>query len=245
MATSGRQSWIESSDVFALFPTMVWKMQIRSGVHEAIDTSVLVLLRSLRQGLPDLENGEAWQSVHALHRREEMRELCDCVNGAAASVLLFLKVGDETIAITGCWASLYAPGAEHRAHAHPNNFLSAVYYVRTAPGADTINFHDPRSQTGIIRPPVTELTAVNTDQVVVRVTNGTLLVFPSYLSHSVDANASGETRVSVSFNLMFSTFPAELSRPLWGSNEDANGISWRACGAAPRACPAAFRSARS
>ena len=118
--------------------------------------------------------------------------------------------------ITGCWASLYAPGAAHRAHTHPNNFLSAVYYVRTSSGADTINFHDPRNQTGIIRPPVTELTASNTDQVVVRVTNGTLLVFPSYLQHSVDANASTETRVSVSLNLMFSEFTASLSKPMWG-----------------------------
>ena len=91
-----------------------------------------------------------------------------------------------------------------------------MYYVRTRPGADSINFHDPRSQAGVIRPPVTELTAANTDQVVVRVKNGTLLVFPSYLFHSVDANASGETRVSLSFNLMFSTFTAALSKPLWG-----------------------------
>ncbi len=49
-----------------------------------------------------------------------------------------------------------------------------------------------------------------------RVRNGTLLVFPSYLYHSIDANASGETHVSVSFNLMFSAFTAALSKPLWG-----------------------------
>ena len=215
MATSGKHSWIESSDVFSLFPTLAWKIQLRAEVHEPIDAGVLGLLRSLRQGLPELKAGEAWQSGHALHRREELRELCGCVSRAAASVLQFLKIGDEAIEITGCWASLNAPGASHRAHSHPNNYLSAVYYVRTSPGADTINFHDPRSQTGVIRPPVTELTNANTDQVVVRVKNGMLLVFPSYLVHSVDANASGEIRVSVSFNLMFSA-SAALSRPLWG-----------------------------
>jgi uncharacterized protein (TIGR02466 family) len=185
-------------------------------VHEAIDASVLGLLHSLRQGLPALSTGEAWQSGHALHGREELRQLCDCVVRAAGSVLQFLKIGDAAIEVTGCWANLYAPGAAHRVHSHPNNYLSAVYYVRTWPGADTLNFHDPRSQTGIIRPPVTELTAANTDQVVVSVKNGTLLVFPSYLHHSVDANASGETRASVSFNLMFSAFTTALSKPLWG-----------------------------
>ncbi len=216
IAISGKHSWIENSDVVSLFPTLVWKIQVRAEVHEPIDASALGLLHSLRQGLPELKPGEAWQSGHALHRREELRELCDCVSRAAASVLQFLNIGERAIEITGCWANLYAPCAAHRAHSHPNNYLSAVYYVRTWPGADSINFHDPRSQTGVIRPPVTELTAANTDQVVVRVSNGTLLVFPAYLHHSVDANASGEGRVSVSFNLMFSAFTAAMSKPLWG-----------------------------
>jgi uncharacterized protein (TIGR02466 family) len=93
--------------------------------------------------------------------------------------------------------------------------LSGVYYVRTHPGADTINFHDPRNQTSVIRPPVVELAAENTDQVVVRVTSGTLLMFPSFLEHSVDANMSEEERISVSFNIMFSSFTENMSKPLW------------------------------
>ncbi len=112
-------------------------------------------------------------------------------------------------------ANVLGKGAAHRLHSHPNNFLSGVYYVRTEPGADTINFHDPRNQTGIIRPPVVELTAENTDQVVVSVKDGTLLLFPAYLQHSVDANRSEKERVSVSFNLMFSSFTENLSKPLW------------------------------
>ncbi len=130
-------------------------------------------------------------------------------------MLQFLKIRTAAIEITGCWANLYAPGASHRAHSHPNNYLSAVYYVRTWPGADTINFHDPRRQTGVIRPPVVELTAENTDQVVIKVREGTLLMFPSYLEHSVDANTSDAERVSVSFNVMFSSFAERLSKPLW------------------------------
>ena len=60
-----------------------------------------------------------------------------------------------------------------------------------------------------------QLTAENTDQVVVKVTNGTLLVFPSYLEHSVDANMGEEERISISFNIMFSSFTKKLSKPLW------------------------------
>ncbi len=83
------------------------------------------------------------------------------------------------------------------------------------PSEQLLNFHDPRIQAAIIRPPVTELTAQNTDQVVVKVRNGTLLVFPSYLQHSVDPNSSDEERISISFNVMFSSFTENISKPLW------------------------------
>jgi uncharacterized protein (TIGR02466 family) len=88
-------------------------------------------------------------------------------------------------------------------HSHPNSYLSAVYYVRTPPGADSINLHDPRVQTGIIRPPVTALTAQNTDMVAIQVQAGRLLVFPSWLQHSVSTSAAEGERVSVSFNVIF------------------------------------------
>lgn len=138
-----------------------------------------------------------------------------CIDAAATSALQCMKVSCKAFEITGCWANVSAPGAGHRLHSHPNNFLSGAYYVKTGEGADTINFHDPRNQTGIIRPPVTELTADNTDQVVVKVTDGTLLVFPAWLQHSVDANSSDAERISVSFNIMFSAYTETMSKPLW------------------------------
>lgn len=210
-----RDAWIAASDIVPMFPTLVWKLQLEPKLHEAIDARILGVLAEIRRDLPPLAPGEGWQSGQTLHQREELSELVACIGKAARSVLKFLRIGYDAFEITGCWANVLAKGAVHRAHSHPNNFLSGAYYVRTGPGADTINFHDPRSQAGIIRPPVTELTAENTDQVVVRVKNGTLLLFPAYLQHSVDANASDEERVSVSFNVMFSGFTENLSKPLW------------------------------
>jgi ectoine hydroxylase-related dioxygenase (phytanoyl-CoA dioxygenase family) len=62
---------------------------------------------------------------------------------------------------------------------------------------------------------VTALTAENTDQVIVPVENGTLLVFPAYLPHSVDETKSDEERISISFNLMFAAFTEYVAKPLW------------------------------
>jgi uncharacterized protein (TIGR02466 family) len=206
--------WVESSDVLPMFPTLLWKLQLKPDLHQPMDARILAALERIRVAAP-LPPGHGWQSHKELHKIEELKDLVSCISRTTRGILHFLRIGCDHFEITGCWANVLAPGAVHRAHTHPNNFLSGVYYLRIGTGADTVNFHDPRVQTGIIRPPVTELTGENTDQVVVNVKGGTLLLFPAYLQHSVDANASTNERVSISFNIMFSAFTENLSRPLW------------------------------
>ena len=207
--------WIEASDVMPMFPTLVWKIQLKVQLHQVLDAKILAVVKSMRRDRAELAPGQGWQSDQTLHELEEFQELVSCIKRAAKGVLRFLRINQDAFEITGCWANVLARDAAHRAHSHPNNFLSGVYYLQTQPGADTINFHDPRTQTAIIRPPVVELTPENTDQVVVKVKKGTLLMFPAYLQHSVDTNTSDEERISISFNIMFSAFAERLSKPLW------------------------------
>ncbi len=208
-------SWIQASDVIPMFPTLVWKVSLNPELRDVIDGNTMAALQSLRRDLPILEPGQGWQSEQTLHEREEFKDLIFCVANLTKSILRFLRIGPDAFEITACWATVLAKGATHKVHSHPNNFLSGVYYVRTQSGSDTINFHDPRGQARVIRPPVVELTEENTDQVVVRVTKGTLLMFPSYLEHSVDTNVSTGERISISFNIMFTSFAEQLSKPLW------------------------------
>jgi uncharacterized protein (TIGR02466 family) len=203
----------ETSEVLRLFPVFVWKARLAAAVRKPIDAAIGELLAELA---PAPTPGTLWQSGHALHRRTACAALVRVIEAAVREVLDFLKLGHREFEITGCWANVAAPGGWHRMHAHPNNFLSGVYYVQVQEGADTIAFHDPRPQAGVIRPPVTELTAYNTDQVVVNVAAGTLLVFPAWLPHSVDPNASAHSRISVSFNVMFRDLTERLAPPLWG-----------------------------
>ncbi len=158
-----------ASDVIRMFPTFVWKAQVAPSVRQWIEDDVLAKLDKLRRDAGEPVPGHGWQSEKDLHHVDEFRGLVACIHDAAESVLEFLKTGDGAFEITGLWANMNPKGAAHPVHSHPNNFLSGVYYLRTHDGADTVNFHDPRPQTGIIRPPVTELTAENTDQVVVEV----------------------------------------------------------------------------
>ena len=173
-----------------MFSTLVWKIELEAQLREAIGARALAALARMRRDLPPRAPGQGWHSVQSPHELDDFRDFASCVHRVVPGILRFLRIGYDAYQVTACWATVLARGAVHKMHQHANNFLSGVYYVRTHPGADIINFHDPGNQTGIIRPPVVELTAENTDQAVIRVKDGTMLVFPAYLQHSVDASAS-------------------------------------------------------
>lgn len=203
-------------EVIRLFPSFVWRTRLGSEVRAVVRAAIDEEVRAQRAGAADPEAGTVWQSRHGLHRVPALEPLVRQVRAGVEQVLAFLQIGTAPFEITGLWINVAAAGGTVRMHNHPNNFLSGVYYVQVQEGADTINFHDPRPQTAVVRPPVSELTAYNTDQVVVRVEEGDLLLFPSWLVHSVDANRSDRLRISASFNAMFATYAETMSGPLWG-----------------------------
>ena len=207
--------WEGSPAVIRLFPSFVWKARLGSEVRAAVRAAILEEVAAER-GAAVPEAGQVWQSRHGLHRLPALEPLVGHLRAGIELVLAFLRVETAPFEITGLWVNVAAPGGAVRMHNHPNNILSGVYYVQVQEGADTINFHDPRPQAAVVRPPVTELTAYNTDQVVVRVVDGDLLVFPSWLSHSVDPNRSDRVRISASFNAMFSAYAETMSGPMWG-----------------------------
>jgi uncharacterized protein (TIGR02466 family) len=207
-----------TADVVRLFPTFVWQSRLDPACYQPLNRDLLAYIETLMRAGSGTRTGGAWQSGRALQEKSECAALISHIEAAVSSVLAFIKVADAPFRITGCWVNVLDRGAAHAMHSHPNNFLSGVYYVQTQEGADAISFHDPRPQTAVIRPPVTELTAYNTDQVVVTVSDGTLLVFPAWLAHSVSVNTSARARISVSFNAMFTAYDATMSPPLWGQD---------------------------
>jgi len=213
--TAGEPVPYAKSTVLPMFPTLVWRTEVKDEPRQRIERAVMAAVDGMAPAVRDLARGRSWQSDPALHERPDLAELVAILRRMTGAVLDFLRVGHDGFAITGLWANVSAPGAAHPVHHHPNNFLSGAYYVRVADGADTIQFHDPRPQVRAIRPPVHELTGENTDLVVVRVAAGTLILFPSWLEHSVPPNESDGPRVSLSFNAMFTRYAETMAPPMW------------------------------
>jgi uncharacterized protein (TIGR02466 family) len=204
----------DTAELLHIFPTFLWRADLKPVEFEPLNAALLKMLPDIGAPLGDLRPGQNWQSDQGLHEDPRLSGLAEVIGAAAQNLLAYLKI-DAPLAVTGCWANVNAPGTGHRLHSHRNNFLSGVYYVQVQDQANSINFFDPRPQAGVIRPPVTQPNAENTEVANVRVTNGTLLLFPAWLPHAVDINRSLQPRISLSFNLMFRDFAERMARPNW------------------------------
>ena len=200
--SNGEQA--QSAEMLALFPTLVWKTQLKPEAAGPLNDAIRAKLESMMSRHPPLEYAQSFQTSQDLHRLPEFRPLVELIQAAVGGVLDYLDAECRSLVITGCWANVNSPGASHRAHTHPNNFLSGVYYVQTRAGADRIVFDDPRPQSFVVSPLAHEVTLDNAAEIRMTVSDGTLILFPAWLQHRVDDNESSENRISVAFNVMFS-----------------------------------------
>lgn len=206
---------IARSGVLKLFPTYVWATQLKPEAFRPINEKIVAYLRGLQTARPELAGKGQWQTSQDLHKQPALADLVAVIQASARSICDSMTLIYDRLEITGCWANLSQRGFPHRQHFHPNNYLSGAYYVKTAPGADRISFHDPRPQAGMLVPPARNQDLANPDQVSLDVSDGMLVMFPAWLQHSVAPNQSEITRISVAFNLMFPEFGTRMANPLW------------------------------
>ena len=212
----------KNKSVLPLFPTNVWVHDLEPSVYEPMNARMLARIEELITPRPALSPGQTWQTRNDLQDDPVFAELIDCFNRAIEGVLEFLSAKPLQMEVTGAWANVNPSGSPHSPHVHPNNFLSGVYYVKSAPGSDAIAFHDPRERAAMIVPEFTKITSNNSLDINVQAPVGRLVVFPAWLKHSVPHNQSKEERVSISMNFMFSDFTRTVSRPQWQGIENGD-----------------------
>ena len=110
-------------------------------------------------------------------------------------------VNSHLVKITGMWSIINKIGASNARHTHPNSFLSAAYYVRAPENCGDIMFHDPRSAPVFRRPKISKENMLNATEISIVPEDGLLILFPSWLHHSVKSNISSKERIVISFNV--------------------------------------------
>lgn len=102
--------------------------------------------------------------------------------------------------ITECWLNVYNAGDAQEVHNHQNNVISGVYYVKAPKGSAPITFHSPTADT-MLQPPIVQVNDANTAAAAFEPHEGQMVLFRSFLKHSVKTSRINEDRISIAFNL--------------------------------------------
>jgi uncharacterized protein (TIGR02466 family) len=124
---------------------------------------------------------------------------------------------DVNLKITQSWINYSDPGQYHHKHAHPNSFVSGVYYLQTNLN-DKIYFYKDQYQQ--IKFPTDNWNEYNSESWWFAAEVGKLILFPSSLTHMVPTVQGDITRISLSFN----TFPVGIV----GEEIDLTGLKLEA-----------------
>ena len=151
-----------------------------------------------------------WHSQVKLHKEQAFAGLVQHIDAAAAMMCRELGYHRSyRLSIGTMWSIINPPGGSNRPHIHPDCIWSGVYYVQAPRNSGRIVFVDPRTQnlmSSVKYIPDTKRPRICWTRVRYKPVAGRMLVFPSWLYHSVDPNRSkakgrDADRVIVSFNL--------------------------------------------
>ena len=111
-----------------------------------------------------------------------------------------LKIGQGNLVHVQSWINMHDPGDHAPKHHHINSCYSGVYYIQTPYNSGGIVFTKSPSHMEQIFAHPSEGNLWNSSEWEFPTKAGDLILFPSYLTHSVPKNESNEKRISVAFN---------------------------------------------
>jgi uncharacterized protein (TIGR02466 family) len=117
----------------------------------------------------------------------------------------YLTVKDNAkFYLQNSWSNIHGPNEDSQIHYHASSLLSGVYYPIFPKDSGDIAFHRGSIYTNIfhhsIRFEYKENNNLTAEKYILNVKEGTIIIFPSHLEHSVEKNNSNENRYSIAFN---------------------------------------------
>jgi uncharacterized protein (TIGR02466 family) len=184
-----------------LFPTPVITDLLAGADKLNAALEPLILARREADKGHSLSNRGGWQSEHDLEKW----------GGEAAERVIrnALELADAHTSGTpkrwrhDSWANVSGPGHFNMPHVHAGTFWSAVYYVRVGEGeGGELVLHDPRVPGSQMHAPHLRLRGTGPDyRALIEPKPGLMVLFPAWLSHSVEPWQGAGNRISIAMNI--------------------------------------------
>ena len=186
------------------FSTPIWTSKINNYVK--VNNEIFKYISSQKNSDPEgvkKSNFSGWHSKDFNLNEEVPKQF---INSLMQSINVALgdmdwDLDSQDVKITNMWAIINEKDAFNQKHHHGNSDISAAYYVIAKENCGDIVFYDPRPAPVFKHPISKKPNSLNASVNSVKPEEGLLVLFPSYLEHSVNPNRSNSERVVISFNL--------------------------------------------
>lgn len=201
-----------------LFPTRMWFFDLPELAPHAAQWEALVAeWRRTAPAPAGRSNRVGWNSGKTVFEREAFAPLKRAATAAFAHAFKDMQLRRPMQFSLEGWVNLHDPGGYNMLHLHPNVLMSGTYYLRVPQGSGPITFRDPRP--GVIHVPYDGRGVHCKSYSSLQPVAGQLVVFPAWLEHQVETNASDSARISIGINAL----AAPTVRPEPGSDAPASG----------------------
>ena len=190
-----------------LFPTPVWTIQLENykEINEEMHEYIKKLQNENNIGI-ERSNVKGWHSNDFDLTDKQPQNFIKFIFPAIEQVMndMNWEKQKQIAKINNMWAIINIGGSANLRHQHGNSTISGAYYVRAPNNAGDIVFYDPRPAPVYSHPNVKKPNILNAQVNGISPKEGALVLFPSYLDHSVNENLSKDERIVISFNIRIS-----------------------------------------
>ena len=186
------------------FSTPVWTTQIEN--HEKINQELTKFIYNEKENDPKgtrKSNIKGWHSKEFDLQNVSLKNFLDALSPKIKEAITDMNwnTSNQSVKITGMWSIINKKDSFNERHHHGNSDLSAAYYVNADKDSGDIVFYDPRHAFIFSHPLTSQVNDLNAQIKSVTPKNGLLVLFPSYLDHSVNPSHSDKDRIVISFNV--------------------------------------------
>ena len=193
--------------VHKFFPVPVFEQKINNykDLNSQLENYIYDLKKKDPQGQKK-SNAGGWHSPFFNMKESELiKKFISSFNNSLAEIMtehMGWKINKEKIMILDMWSIVNTKNTFNVQHTHPNSLMSAAYYVKAKKNSGQIKFYDPKEMKVMYHPPIKNYNEISAEIIKIEPEEGKLILFPSYLNHSVEENLSDQDRVVISFNVM-------------------------------------------
>lgn len=186
------------------FSTPIWTSKIDN--YENINNLMNNYIYKLQEKDPEgviKSNLKGWHSKNFDMKNDEPKKFIEAIKKNINNAIneMAWDLINQEVTLSNMWAIINKKGAMNQKHHHSNTDLSAAYYVTAKEGCGDIIFYDPRPGKVYKHPLSNKPNLLNVNNNGVKPEPGMLVLFPSYLEHSVNPNTSEHERIVISFNI--------------------------------------------